>query len=125
MAEQYWRCSKEQLTFSPFTVGNNIVNGVIEITIPEATNGKDIFSLTNKMYQAAVDTVGNSLIAASHVMYCVPQGIIFDGATNWVAFANVNGKTSFFNNKWCNRLSSQMHEIGHNLGMHHFCSSAP
>ena len=109
----------DQLEFSPFNVGDNIVNGVVEVTIPKATYGKDIFSLTNTMYQATVDRVGNSLVAASHIMYCVPYGTEFDGSKNWVAFANMHGKSSYYNNKWCDRLSAQMHEIGHNLGLQH------
>lgn len=112
MADQYFACSKEQLSFSPFNVGENIVNGVVEVTLPQGTFGEDIFSLTNKMYQAAVEKIGNTLSEARHIMYVVPFGTKFDGSANWVAFANMHGKSSYYNNRWGDRLSSQMHEIG-------------
>ena len=112
MAQQYWDCSREQLSFSPFDIGDNIVNGVVDVYLPQGTLGKDIFSLTNAMYEAAVEKVGNSLIAAKHVMYVVPFGTTFDGSPNWVAFANMHGKSSYYNNRWGDRLSAQVHEIG-------------
>lgn len=116
MAKQYKDCSKDQLTFSPYDYGDSITNGIVEVTINSATTGVDILSLTNTLYEATVDVVGNNLFAAKHVMYCLPYGTEFEGSKGWVAFANMNGKSSYYNNKWCDRLSSQMHEIGHNLG---------
>jgi len=41
------------------------------------------------------------------------------GTGTWVAYAFVNHKFSFYNNLWCSSVSSQMHEVGHNLGMGH------
>lgn len=119
MKSQYEDCSNGQLSFAPVT-GTGVVNGVVEVTIDEKIKNRDIFSLTNAMNQAAIAAVGDSLnVTPRHVMYCVPYGTEFDGYKNWVAFAYVNGVSSYYNNNWCDRLSSQVHEVGHNLGMHH------
>lgn len=107
MAQQYWDCSNGQLSFSPFNVGSNIVNGVVDVYIPQNIWGKDVFSLQNQVHQATVDKIGNSLIASKHIMYVFPWGTTFDGSSNWVAFANMHGKSSYYNNKWGDRLSAQ------------------
>ena len=38
---------------------------------------------------------------------------------NWSAYAIVNGYVSVYNDNWCMSTSSQMHEIGHNIGLRH------
>eukprot|EP00536_Pseudo-nitzschia_multiseries_P014124 jgi/Psemu1/37652/gm1.37652_g len=48
------------------------------------------------------------------ILYCMPPG-----TGDWVAYAFVNHKFSFYNNKWCSSVSSQLHEVGHNLGLGH------
>jgi len=48
------------------------------------------------------------------VLYCFPPG-----TGDWVAYAFVNHKFSFYNNKWCSSVSSQLHEVGHNMGLGH------
>lgn len=59
------------------------------------------------------------------VMYCQPAGSYSTdnagnkGSTNWVAYAYINHHESYYNNKWCGYVSSQMHEVGHNLGLAH------
>jgi hypothetical protein len=112
MAQQYWDCSREQLSFRPFDVGYNVADGVVDVYLPQGTLGRDIFSLTNAMNEAAVEKVGNSLSAAKHIMYVVPFGTTFDGSPSWVAFADMHGKSSYYNNRWGDRLSAQVHEIG-------------
>ena len=41
------------------------------------------------------------------------------GTGDWLAYAFVNSKLYFYNNKWCQYVSTQMHEVGHNLGLAH------
>lgn len=107
MKSQYEACSNGQLSFRPVT-GSGVVNGVVDVTINADIQGKDIFSLTNIMNQATIDALGSSLSETPrHVMYCVPPGTKFNGSTGWVAFAYVNGVSSYYNNHWCDRLSSQ------------------
>ena len=113
MKSQYEACSNGQQSFTPVE-GDSVVKGVVEVTIDKKIQGKDIFSLTNEMNKAARTVVGNSLNSSpKHIMYCVPYGTKFNGSTGWVAFAYVNGVSSYYNNKWCDRLSSQVHEIGY------------
>lgn len=108
MKSQYEACSQGKQSFRPVTGDNNVINGVVEVTIDKDIDGTNIFSLTNAMNQAATAAVGNSLdTTPDHVMYCVPPGTKFDGRRNWVAFAYVNGVSSYYNNYWCDRLSSQ------------------
>jgi hypothetical protein len=77
-------------------------------------------------------------------MYVVPYGTEFNGNKGWVAFAHVSGVNSWYNDYWGDYLSAQgmycasysarvayftctncshafytVHEVGHNLGMHH------
>jgi len=47
------------------------------------------------------------------VMFCQPPN------GDWLAYAYINSWASFYNGLWCNRVSAQMHEIGHNLGLGH------
>jgi len=38
---------------------------------------------------------------------------------NWVAYAYLNSKESFYNDKWCGSLSALTHEVGHSIGFGH------
>ena len=48
------------------------------------------------------------------VAMCLPSG-----TGNWAASAGINHYRSQYNDEWCLSLSGTMHEIGHNLGLHH------
>jgi len=61
MKSQYEVCSNYQFSFSPVTGNSNVDDGVVEVSIDGDVDGTDIFSLTNKMYQAADSAVGTSL----------------------------------------------------------------
>lgn len=51
---------------------------------------------------------------ADHVMYCLPPETM-----GGIAYAYINSWNSVYSNQWCNYVSGQMHEIGHNLGFAH------
>ena len=38
---------------------------------------------------------------------------------NWLAYAFLNRWDSYYNDGWCQKLSTQLHEVGHNLGLEH------
>jgi hypothetical protein len=117
MAGQYSACSFGQLQFYP-AVGNNILNGVMNIEISKGGGTLSILSLLSDL-EVAVEDKMPSNIDPDHIMYVIPHGTEFQGGTAWVAFAYVGGYSSFYNNMWGDYLSSQMHEVGHNLGFHH------
>lgn len=66
------------------------------------------------MTKAATALKGNLSNQFDHVMLCMPPGT---GA--WIAYAYVNSWLSVFNDDWCQQLSTQVHEIGHNMGLPH------
>ena len=51
---------------------------------------------------------------ADHVMYCLPPETM-----SGIAYAYKNSWNSVYSNEWCNYVSGQMHEIGHNLNFGH------
>jgi hypothetical protein len=53
------------------------------------------------------------LSAYDLVMFCQPPG---NGG--WIAYGYVNAKTSYYNNDWCQYVSAQLHEVGHNIVRH-------
>jgi hypothetical protein len=107
MKSQYEACSAGEFSVWPVT-GNGVNDGVLDVYMDAEASGADIFSLTNKMFQAASDAVGSSLNASpKHIMYVVPYGTEFNGSKGWVAFAHVSGVNSWYNDDWGNYLSAQ------------------
>merc|ERR1711865_1238047 len=95
----------------PYQAKNQIENGVLTVTLDIAATGED---LQNKAIAAAEAAMGGSLYNQYDlVAFCQPPN------GGWVAYAHVNSYASFFNGRWCNRPSAQLHEIGHNLNMGH------
>lgn len=92
----------------------NIVDGVMTVKVDVKVSQGDISlrnAITAKINQ--VYNVTSPKKIAQHVMYCLPPS---DG---FVAYAFVNSWNSVFNNEFCNYVSVQMHEIGHNLRFAH------
>ena len=50
-----------------------------------------------------------------HIMLCLPPGT----QDSWIAYGYENGWLSVYNDDWCNYVSAQMHELGHNLNLEH------
>jgi len=113
LASQYDACSYGKLKMVPETSNQNVVNGVVEISISKVASQSSMA----QMQSAAVVKLSSKGINTAnydHIMYCLPQP-----QTNEVAWAQINGRTTLYNNQFCLGLSTQMHEIGHNLGLHH------
>lgn len=47
-------------------------------------------------------------------MYCLPPN-----SMSGIAYAYMNSWMSVYANDWCNYLSTQLHEVGHNLNLGH------
>ena len=109
---QYKKCSHGKLNFSPYDNDN----GVVTVQLNEYVAGKDKFAVQDSMLNAATKVLGNLPDQADHIMLCLPKGT---DERDWIAYAYVNHWLSVFNDDWCQQLSTQLHEIGHNLGLSH------
>jgi hypothetical protein len=114
---QYNACSFGQLQFFP-AEGTNILNGVMDIDIKKGNGTLSTLTLLSDLAAAATAKMPAGM-NPNHIMYVLPYGTAFQGNKNWVAFAYVGGRSSYFNNMWGDSLSATMHEIGHNLGFRH------
>jgi len=93
-----------------------ISNGVVDIKLPltkSQLGTNNAFNLVVQKLNSAFGVTDPSLLA-DHVMYCMPAEI-----SPFIAWAWLYDGTTVYNNEWCNFLSTQMHEIGHNLGYGH------
>jgi len=123
LKSHYAACSYNELLFEPFSGdmnGETIVAGVGEVTLASNIVGVDRNVVKQSMLDAADEKYGDlsTKIAndeLDYVMLCLPPGT--DGS--WIAYAYVNSWLSVYNDYWCNSLSAQMHEVGHNLGLAH------
>ncbi|KAL3909499.1 MAG: hypothetical protein SGILL_008065, partial [Bacillariaceae sp.] len=106
LKKQYKDCSHDQFNVIPY-IGNGITNGVTSVTVTagDTSKGSDI---RNAAVAALKKKLGNidPKNVVDHVMICLPPG-----TGNWIAYV--------YNNNWCLKLSVQVHEVGHNLGLPH------
>jgi len=112
LKSQYAACSYNQMNFTP-AVYDGVINGVLEISIAQNATNKT----ASDIQEAVTDALGFSgkPYFADHVMYCLPPGT----SGGWIAYAYLNNWLSVYNDKWCQSLSTQMHEVGHNLNLGH------
>ena len=118
LKSQFAACSYGKLNFEkvadramkvdPNDGTTRINNGVVDIKVNLSIKAGD------SAIRNAVTTKINSVfgvtipkILANHVMYCMPSGAMI----NKTAYAYVNSWNSVYNNKFCNMLSAQMHEV--------------
>jgi len=113
LASQYKACSYGKLKMVPETNKSNVVKGVVEVSISRTASQSTLGQMQS---DAAVQlpNQGISLNDYDHIMYCMPTPI-----DSKVAWSQTNGQVSVYNDKFCLGLSTQMHEVGHNLGMSH------
>ncbi len=123
LKSQYEACSHGQVLIEQATefstlLENNIkVRGIVDVRIDAIAEEGNYKSLEFEAVTAANNTYGEEYPLAEtfdFVMFCLPGG-----TGDWLAYAYVNDWRSFYNNKWCERVSAQMHEIGHNLNLAH------
>ncbi len=114
LASQYDACSYGKKTFVP-AEGDNIVDGVAQITIDINAGGASRGDVQNAATSAATALLGNLSSQFDHVMYAVPAGT----TDNWIAYGYFNYYQTVYNNDWVTKVSAQMHEVGHNLYLQH------
>jgi hypothetical protein len=126
VATQYKACSYGQLNFleadDRALTGTNdgnengISNGATTVRVDmNIVKGQD-YQMVVAITDALEENFGVSspLQLADHVMYCLPKDTM-----NGIAYAYDNHWFSAYDDDWCNYVSVGMHEIGHNLNLHH------
>lgn len=112
---QYELCSNGNLKFEPASHNGDSM-GVFDLVLTENLRNQD-FSL--EVETALSQAFSLNFGAASqfdHVMFCLPGGM----NEEFIAFATLNDRFSFYSDPWCGIMSASMHEIGHNMGMRKF-----
>mmetsp|Transcript_32943 Transcript_32943/g.36717 ORF Transcript_32943/g.36717 Transcript_32943/m.36717 type:complete len:675 (+) Transcript_32943:119-2143(+) len=120
---QYLACSHGKLDFQPFrgqTLGGTYIdNGVLEVDIDIHVPGASRYEVEDALEEAADALVGDFRQQFDHIMLCLPPGTSLGSSNNWVAYGYVNSWLSVYNDVYCQKLSTQVHEMGHNLGLSH------
>ncbi|CAJ1954136.1 unnamed protein product [Cylindrotheca closterium] len=118
LKSQYAACSHGKLNFNKRPNKNgrstNIRNGVVTIrlSVPVSVGHSAMVNAVSTALRNEFGMTRKNI--ADHVMYCLPPGT-FGG----VGYAYVNEGLSIFNDVWCTSVTSQLHEVGHNLGLGH------
>lgn len=107
LASQLNACSAGALTLVP-----GIEGGVGELVIPVNTRGVPTKNLETLLRNEFVLTFGSE-DDFDHILFCMPNGTSTQ-LNNWIAYAYRDTKFSYYNDVWCNSLTSRMHEMGHN-----------
>jgi hypothetical protein len=113
LKNQMEACSHGKLKIDPFkgktSTNLNVENGVVDVKMDfNCVNGAN--GMASAAMNAAAEKIG-SLWSYDLVMFCLPPG------SNYQAFAFTNCGYSFFSDEWCGSVSTQMEEIGTNLGL--------
>jgi len=117
---QYERCSYNKTNIIPYSVTdpNQSAPGVVDIfvNVNAASTSKNSFK--DLAWNAANARFGVTRLdqAFDLVMFCFPPNL---SNNQWIAEAVLGRFDSYYNDYWCQSLSAQMHEVGHNLGLHH------
>jgi len=114
LKSQFTACSHDVLNFQEAT-GTGIIGGATTVTVSTSTSEGDS-AMRNAATTALNDKFGVSSPTqiADHVMYCLPPATM-----TGIAYAGVYSWYSVYRNEWCNYVSVQLHEIGHNIGFGH------
>jgi len=114
-ASIYESCSNGTLSLVP-AVGDGIVNGVTIVHLDIDVVGTDVNGLEN-LVSVAVDAA--HLGTFDVVLYCMPDGVLRQGAENWGGYTYEGYGRSVYDNEVCLFPAFPVHEIGHNLNLGH------
>ena len=128
LRSQYAACSYNQIDMAPAS-GPELTSyltspGVIDISVHvDEWKSEDLSNAVIEKAEANVTSggFGLNLEQYDHVLYHMPPQTIKPGLTigDWAAYASKPGFESWYNDDQILFVSNQMHEIGHNLDMHH------
>lgn len=123
LKSQFAACSHDQVIITQTTEvstildNNETVPGIVDVHVNTLAKEGNQKMIEYAAVAAANNTCGGKSSLAELfdlVMFCQPPG-----TGDWLAYAYVNDWRSFYNNEWCQRVSAQMHEVGHNLNLAH------
>jgi hypothetical protein len=125
---QFSKCSHNNVNIVPAekdgfsaTVGTEY-NGIINVEIDTKASQTNSYNMVNTAVALAESDLGGNLNDNFDlVMICQPPGTYKGSSDNtgWLAYAWIDYHISVYNDYWCNSVSAQMHEVGHNLGLLH------
>jgi Gametolysin peptidase M11 len=117
VAEQFLACSFGKFVIEPFQAAG-VENGVAQVSINTAVSGSNsALTLQNLVINQAKASWPIDQI--DHVILVMPDAGLRYFDAPLIAYAFLDGAVSVYNNLWAGRLSAVMHEVGHNLGLHH------
>ena len=96
-------------------IGDNLSNGVMDLTIPLNVDGMDYRDVEASVTKH-LSKKGFIPKHYTNVMYFFPEGVKMRGIRG---YATLNGRISVFSNRFGSTHSLLMHEIAHNFGHHH------
>jgi hypothetical protein len=121
LSSQMEKCSGGQIKIEPFsgkTSGgalSSYIEGVVEIRMSANPNGQSKETMENYANDAAGFVFGDLQEQFDLVMFILPPGI----EPVFAAYAYIGGGNSYYHNDSISDILIQMHEVGHNLGLHH------
>ncbi len=146
LKSQYAACSYDQLIMNPAET-NEVFNGVYTVSITQHVNGVNNDIVRAAAESQGNVNLGNMRSQFDFVMICIPPGTsgnwIAYAYGNWylsvvslkivilycfilpsfLLICSIIELMSIpphqYNDNWCNYVSGQMHEIGHNIGLGH------
>ncbi|CAJ1961535.1 unnamed protein product [Cylindrotheca closterium] len=120
LRSQYLACSYDKFELTKAWgrrgVSTNIVNGITTVQVPLSKSAGEaaILNAINSEMTTQFSTRVSDL--ADFVMFCLPPGVMHPDD---IAYAHMNGYRSVYNDVACQQVSTQLHEIGHNLNLNH------
>eukprot|EP00535_Pseudo-nitzschia_heimii_P000680 CAMPEP_0197179308 /NCGR_PEP_ID=MMETSP1423-20130617/4309_1 /TAXON_ID=476441 /ORGANISM="Pseudo-nitzschia heimii, Strain UNC1101" /LENGTH=522 /DNA_ID=CAMNT_0042629205 /DNA_START=39 /DNA_END=1607 /DNA_ORIENTATION=+ len=99
--------------------------GIIDVDISEVAEGNPYQTIESPARSETYNGYGGLELlqeTVDLVMYCQPPGSyrqIGSDKVDWIAYAFVNGFETFYSDEWCGYVSTQVHEVGHNLNLGH------
>jgi len=117
---QFKDCSYNKFNMYQTTEFSSTVNGIVGVNIDSVAAEVDEQTLEEEARIAAADLYGDgesTIDTFDLVIYCQPFGL--GGYEKWWAYAYLNYHESFYQDRACTSIDTIMHEIGHNMGLHH------
>jgi len=123
---QYDKCSFGKQKIQETSNGSNIVDGVVEVSVPFSIGGSTPCNILGdckaRIEDATARRLGKTnLDEYDFLMFCVPDGSMFGagGKTTWAAFGYTGSQSAWFQRGFCSVLTTNQHELGHVMGFGH------